>query len=99
MTRVAPGKTPRALVIIILIEVFGAMLLSVPGADPWMQAILGILLVVGLVGIAVIGIRGVIRRCDHARGEQGLCVRCGYLLHGLSEPRCPECGTPFRLRQ
>lgn len=24
-----------------------------------------------------------------------ICVRCGYLLYGLSEPRCPECGTPF----
>jgi hypothetical protein len=24
------------------------------------------------------------------------CVRCGYLLIGLPEPRCPECGTPFR---
>jgi len=20
------------------------------------------------------------------------CRRCGYILHGLSEPRCPECG-------
>jgi len=24
-----------------------------------------------------------------------MCVKCGYLLYGLSEPRCPECGTPF----
>ena len=23
------------------------------------------------------------------------CVQCGYLLYGLHEPRCPECGTPF----
>ena len=21
------------------------------------------------------------------------CGRCGYALHGLREPRCPECGT------
>ena len=26
----------------------------------------------------------------------GICVRCGYNLRGLPEPRCPECGTPFR---
>ncbi len=27
---------------------------------------------------------------------RGLCCRkCGYLLHGLTEPRCPECGTAF----
>ena len=23
------------------------------------------------------------------------CERCGYLLYGLTEPRCPECGTAF----
>lgn len=23
------------------------------------------------------------------------CRKCGYLLYGLTEPRCPECGTPF----
>ena len=23
------------------------------------------------------------------------CRECGYLLLGLTEPRCPECGTPF----
>jgi hypothetical protein len=23
------------------------------------------------------------------------CLTCGYALHGLSEPRCPECGQPF----
>lgn len=25
----------------------------------------------------------------------GICKRCGYDLRGLSEYRCPECGTPF----
>ena len=25
----------------------------------------------------------------------GRCRSCGYNLRGLSEPRCPECGTPF----
>jgi len=29
------------------------------------------------------------------RGLEGKCVRCGYMLRGLPEPRCPECGTPF----
>lgn len=27
--------------------------------------------------------------------EPGRCERCGYLLRGLPEPRCPECGEPF----
>jgi hypothetical protein len=25
----------------------------------------------------------------------GTCVQCGYILYGLPEPRCPECGKPF----
>lgn len=33
--------------------------------------------------------RGRIRRAE------GKCVKCAYLLQGLTEPRCPECGTPF----
>lgn len=25
----------------------------------------------------------------------GACPHCGYLLYGLTDPRCPECGQPF----
>jgi hypothetical protein len=24
-----------------------------------------------------------------------MCIKCGYLLYGLTKPRCPECGTLF----
>jgi hypothetical protein len=27
------------------------------------------------------------------------CTECGYLLYGLTEPRCPECGRSFILNQ
>ena len=30
------------------------------------------------------------------RRKRNLCVVCGYNLTGLTEPRCPECGTEFR---
>jgi hypothetical protein len=29
------------------------------------------------------------------RIRPGHCPACGYELRGLTEPRCPECGTPF----
>jgi hypothetical protein len=38
-------------------------------------------------------IRGPVRR--YRRRKRGLCTRCGYNLTGLTEPRCPECGTGF----
>lgn len=28
-------------------------------------------------------------------GGTGSCIRCGYNLYGLTESRCPECGTVF----
>ena len=32
---------------------------------------------------------------EYRRRDIGLCVNCGYNLEGLTEPRCPECNTPF----
>ncbi len=36
-------------------------------------------------------IRGPLRR--YLRRKKGLCVKCGYNLTGLPEPRCPESGV------
>ena len=36
---------------------------------------------------------GPIRR--RFRRDLGVCTKCAYSLHGLTDPRCPECGTPF----
>jgi hypothetical protein len=35
-----------------------------------------------------------LRRAPRER-EPWTCVGCGYLLYGLIEPRCPECGLKF----
>ncbi len=32
---------------------------------------------------------------DPRREAGARCEQCGYLLRGLPERRCPECGTPF----
>ena len=40
----------------------------------------------------VLVFRGPLRR--RRRRRRGLCLKCGYDLRGLPEPRCPECGTP-----
>lgn len=32
------------------------------------------------------------------RSDAHHCRACGYPLHGLRHPRCPECGTPFERR-
>ena len=32
----------------------------------------------------------------HVRGDwETRCRKCRYILRGISEPRCPECGTPI----
>ncbi len=36
--------------------------------------------------------------CRRRRRKQGHCLTCGYNLTGLTEPRCPECGTGFTLQ-
>ena len=33
------------------------------------------------------------------RRERNKCETCGYNLTGLTEPRCPECGSAFRTRE
>ncbi len=29
---------------------------------------------------------------DRRRDNETRCRKCGYILRGISEPRCPECG-------
>jgi predicted Zn-ribbon and HTH transcriptional regulator len=36
-----------------------------------------------------------LRRAD----DPACCANCGYALTGLTEPRCPECGTAIEVNQ
>lgn len=40
-----------------------------------------------------------VERRRRALARRGTCPKCGYLLYGLSEQRCPECGLRVRTRQ
>jgi predicted RNA-binding Zn-ribbon protein involved in translation (DUF1610 family) len=49
----------------------------------------------GLPLILVAGIAYLIYRLVRARAQNNetRCRKCGYILRGITEPRCPECGT------
>ncbi len=40
-------------------------------------------------------LRIALRRELNTKHGMQLCLHCGYDLRGQTEPRCPECGTPF----
>lgn len=61
---------------------------SLPGT------MLGIAVWVVAIGLGVFDLVLALRRARR-RQEELRCGNCGYLLKGLRDPRCPECGTPF----
>ena len=62
----------------------GEVRLSVP---LWMPTV--------VFGLLLASCRPLLFHRRRKRKKLGLCVKCGYNLKGLSEPRCPECNTPF----
>ncbi len=68
--------------------IVGWGLLSACASNP----VAGLMLVGGLL---VIGVLSLVFRPPQPP-PAGTCLECGYDLRGLTEPRCPECGTPFR---
>lgn len=46
----------------------------------------------GVISLLLFGVPLIRKRLRH---KEGCCRRCGYPLLGLTEPRCPECGTKF----
>lgn len=47
-----------------------------------------------LIALAVVASRHRVRK----RSLDDTCMACGYRLHGLDSPRCPECGTINKVR-
>ena len=46
-----------------------------------------------LSSLIALGIYSLMRFRRHRPDGNTYCGVCGYILKGLSEPRCPECGT------
>ena len=68
----------------------------VPGTGPFTSGNPAYVVVDLLADLAIIGaLAGMIMACiKHAEDESEYlrCLKCGHILKGLTEPRCPECG-------
>lgn len=79
-----------------------AAVLAVTGPSRWMGIVLSVFYVMVLLPfppivllIPFMIVLASVKARPGTPAPPGICVRCGYDLRGLPEPRCPECGTPF----
>ena len=86
-----------SIVVALIVFLYRAVSTSVY-SYPWTPMLVG----GASAGIAGWGLEWMFRRPvrDQLRRElikrgMPICRRCGYNLTGLSDPRCPECGTSF----
>jgi hypothetical protein len=71
----------------------GILLVGAWGMIPRALSV-GCLVVVGIAGgFGLMGLRRTEAACRLERRRTGLCIRCGYNLHGNISGVCPECGT------
>jgi hypothetical protein len=54
-----------------------------------------IVCVAAAVGLLILAVGYVVWDTARRRGRSPRCSKCGYMLVGLTERRCPECGEPF----
>ncbi|WP_432798014.1 hypothetical protein [Poriferisphaera sp. WC338] len=61
--------------------------------------LLVLLLLVGMVLLFAVGavmiLVGLLKKKEVGADGEGKCGRCGYIVKGLKEMRCPECGSDF----
>ncbi len=73
--------------------VTSATIIGLGGGSPDLISVVSAVLFLMLYGTILYRVsKGYLR---YRRAKPGRCYECGYLLVGLPEPRCPECGTPF----
>ena len=61
----------------------------------WLFAWAGHFVTAGVIPCGLLCLAVFIHRRYWPEYPEGHCEVCGYNLHALPEPRCPECGTPF----
>ncbi len=63
--------------------------MSIPGGFEILFILTGLLTCIGIpAGVVVL----VVLQTRKQRDRETRCRKCGYILRGISEPRCPECG-------
>jgi hypothetical protein len=77
--------------VFLLINLRGGLSFSVPES----VIVLMILIPYGVFGFVGLQLHMRAVRRSIRRAMPEFCVKCGYCLVGLKDPRCPECGTPF----
>lgn len=69
----------------------------------WVSAGVALLVVltaaVFLVAAFLLWRHGYVRGWRAARKGPPICMKCGYNLSGLTQCRCPECGTEYRIEE
>ena len=98
-----PRKTNVSITIVLtvlalLTWLHGWWIAARPGV-PWMSGLPShvtylVVLATAFSACAVVGWVLVTQAAARGDGETR-CRKCGHILRGLSEPRCPECGTPI----
>lgn len=92
------------IIAVLLVSAVGVLGITIPfehhrGIPFWSMAAPGVIIETAGVVAALEWIR--FRRSRRYLREQlqvrgvPICIACGYDLRGLTEPRCPECGTAF----
>ena len=63
----------------------------------WKPSYIALNFAIIVIGSQLIALAIIARRRRHVRKlrEANRCIKCGYYLIGVPEPRCPECAEPF----
>ncbi len=79
----------------------GVTAASIGGSDAWIPGMMlggAVAVVAWLIATVLIWKETPAERAERVRRQGSgtvMCVKCGYNMTGLREPRCPECGTAY----